>query len=123
MIFTKLLLVSFFLIPIKNIDNTINKKEIQSVNLEQVNQEISLDFTYSFMPAAGATNFKGSTTISKELIQKCSWNFGDNTQSEEHSPQHFYETPGVYTVTFTLFLKDGQEKSVSKQVSWLVASN
>ncbi|MEO9258493.1 MAG: PKD domain-containing protein [Crocinitomicaceae bacterium] len=119
MIFTKLLLTTLFLIPIRNVDKT-NNKEIQQVNVKQFADEPNIDFTYSFSPAAGVTNFKGSTTISKNLIQKCRWNFGDNTQSEEHSPQHFYESPGVYNVTFTIILKTGEELNISKSISWLI---
>jgi PKD repeat protein len=29
------------------------------------------------------------------------WDFGDGTTSTEQAPVHVYETPGVYTVTFT----------------------
>jgi len=115
MIFTKLLLTGFLLFPIKHIENS--KKNIQQVRT--INAESDLDFTYSIVPAAGVTIFKGSTTIAKDLILKCRWDFGDNTQSEEHSPQHFYEAPGIYNVTFTIILKTGEEKSISKSVSWL----
>jgi PKD repeat protein len=116
MIFTKLLLTGFLLFPIKHSENS--KRDVQ--HARTINEESILDFTYSFIPAAGVTIFKASTTIAKDLIQKCRWDFGDNTYSEEHSPQHFYESPGVYSVTFTIILKTGLEKSVSKPVSWLV---
>ena len=119
MIFTKLLLTTILLFPIKN-----SKKDIQQVKTEQVSEEISLDFTYSFIPAAGVTIFEGSTNISIDSIQKGIWDFGDGTQSiNEQSPKHFYETPGVYNVTLTIYLKNGEEKSISKSVSWLVNNN
>jgi len=35
-------------------------------------------------------------------IEKYTWSFGDNTNSEEANPKHSYETPGEYSVSLTV---------------------
>ncbi len=37
-------------------------------------------------------------TNGSNLIQTSLWNFGDGVSSNQHSPEHTYYTPGVYTV-------------------------
>lgn len=35
------------------------------------------------------------------------WDFGDGTQSQEYNPVHTYTNPGIYTITVTLYDRDG----------------
>jgi PKD repeat protein len=41
------------------------------------------------------------------------WEFGDGTTSDELSPEHIYETPGLYTATLTATDSDGETGSAS----------
>lgn len=46
-------------------------------------------------------NFLDSTTVTNDVITGYAWNFGDGFTSTQQHPQHFYPTPGNYTVTLT----------------------
>lgn len=46
------------------------------------------------------------------------WDFGDNSEpSAEYSPAHFYESEGTYTVTLTVTGRNGETKTVSKEIA------
>jgi PKD repeat protein len=42
------------------------------------------------------------TDLSEEIPQAWFWDFGDGNTSEEESPAHAYDVPGVYTVSLTV---------------------
>jgi len=49
------------------------------------------------------------------------WDFGDGTTSTEQSPQHTYETQGIYTVSLTVFNFNVQNKKTRE--SYINAGN
>lgn len=48
-----------------------------------------------------------SIIAAPSAITSWSWDFGDNTTSTLQSPNHCYNTPGVYSVTLTVVTGDG----------------
>jgi len=69
---------------------------------------------------ATITNTLNSTQV--QFHQHCSgnpdsylWNFGDGQTSTEPNPYHIYYTPGLYTVTLTVY-KDGESDSYSQTI-------
>ena len=67
---------------------------------------------------ATITNTLNSTQV--QFHQHCSgnpdsylWNFGDGQTSIEPNPYHIYYTPGIYTVTLTIY-KNGESDSYSQ---------
>ena len=48
-------------------------------------------------------------------IVKWLWLFGDGAQSTEPTPVHTYNTPGVYTVTCTVWDEFGNEYTLTKE--------
>lgn len=61
------------------------------------------DLEVRFMPLVDATN-----TVT--------WDFGDGQSSQQHAPDHRYETPGEYTVTLTVVGADGEARMVQDLV-------
>ena len=69
---------------------------------------------------ATITNTQNSTQV--QFHQHCSgnpdsylWNFGDGQTSTEPNPYHIYYTPGLYTVTLTVY-KNGESDSYSQTI-------
>jgi PKD repeat protein len=69
---------------------------------------------------ATITNTLNSTQV--QFHQHCSgnpdsylWNFGDGQTSTEPNPYHIYYTPGLYTVTLTVY-KNGESDSYSQTI-------
>ncbi len=72
---------------------------------------------------ATITNTQNSTQV--QFHQHCSgnpdsylWNFGDGQTSTEPNPYHIYYTPGLYTVTLTVY-KNGESDSYSQTIEAL----
>lgn len=65
----------------------------------------------------GATNTVKFTANSTANIASISWDFGDNTQSEEISPSKVYEAGKLYTATMTVTTNKGSVATVKKLVS------
>ncbi|MDD3606669.1 MAG: PKD domain-containing protein, partial [Candidatus Cloacimonas acidaminovorans] len=72
---------------------------------------------------ATITNTLNSTQV--QFHQHCSgnpdsylWNFGDGQTSTEPNPYHIYYTPGLYTVTLTVY-KNGESDSYSQTIEAL----
>jgi len=49
----------------------------------------------------------------------CSWQFGNNTKSQEVNPERSYPYHGIYTVTLTVFDDKGNRSAYSKDLSIL----
>jgi len=69
---------------------------------------------------ATITNVQNCTQV--QFHQHCSgnpdsylWNFGDGQSSTEPNPYHIYYTPGLYTVTLTIY-KNGESDSYSQTI-------
>lgn len=72
-----------------------------SANYIVYSPAITADFTAE--PTAGeAPNTVNFTDLSTGNITSRTWNFGDESTSEEQDPTHIYDTPGVYTVSLTI---------------------
>ena len=68
------------------------------------------DFTGSAIFGCGplTVNFTDNSTVSGvESISGWSWDFGDGNSSTQQSPDHTYDSPGVYTVSLTVSLPSG----------------
>lgn len=50
-------------------------------------------------------------SISTDGISNWMWDLGDGTISLERHPEHVYENPGDYTVSLTVFERDGDEST------------
>jgi PKD repeat protein len=48
--------------------------------------------------------------LSEGEIEQMTWNFGDNTQSSQFSPEHTFDMPGSYTVILTVYGEDDFDK-------------
>jgi PKD repeat protein len=59
-----------------------------------------------------------STDLDGEIVS-CHWDFGDGTQSNEHSPIHNYTVKSTYTVTLTVQDDDGSAHTASKIITVL----
>lgn len=67
-----------------------------------------------------SVDFKNESTN----VRYSSWNFGDNTTaSKDMNPSHFYENEGTYTVTLTTTGRDGEVKTLVKQVTVTAPEN
>ncbi len=80
-----------------------------------VEKPITVDFTINNNNCVAPCTI--SFTNSSENAFTNSWNFGDNTNSGEENPEHVYQFPGEYTATLTARNEEGDEASVSKQVT------
>ncbi len=58
-----------------------------------------------------AVNFTNST-VSNDYITSWLWSFGDGTTSTDAAPQHFYGTPGDYTVKLVAYTQTGCSDSL-----------
>lgn len=119
MIITKLLLTALLIYPTVKIQSnlSVNRSIILSMT-NHVSEDIKLDFSYTFAPAAAAFIFDNNSIVQEELVQNWTWDFGDNTQSNERSPRHFYEKIGFYNVKLTLLLKNGESKAITKSIKY-----
>jgi|GEM_PF-2848688 len=119
MITTKLLLVALLTYStVKTEPNLLINQSIEPSILRLKTEELTLDFSYTFLPAAAAFIFENTSIVQEELIDKWTWDFGDNTQSNEKSPRHLYEKIGSYNVKMTLLLKNGESKSITKSITY-----
>jgi PKD repeat protein len=124
MITTKILLTAFFAYPTVKIKSYLPVNQtIESPIVKPVSEDIKLDFSYTFLPAAATfifnnTSIVNTSIVQEEVIDKWVWDFGDNTQSNEKSPRHFYEATGSYSVKITLILKNGESKSITKSITY-----
>lgn len=53
-----------------------------------------------------------SASVTDSLI----WYFGDGTTSDNHNPDHQYETPGEYVVCLTIYCSDGDSSSTCSTI-------
>ena len=67
-----------------------------------VNEIIQLSGEDSYDPEGGALDFL--------------WNFGDNKTSSLKSPEHSWNTAGIYTVSLTVEDGEGQETTSTKYI-------
>lgn len=71
-----------------------------------------------------ATNLSVDFKNESTNVRYFSWNFGDNTTaSKDMNPSHFYENEGMYTVTLTTTGRDGEVKTLAKQVTVTAPEN
>jgi hypothetical protein len=54
---------------------------------------------------------------SNNLVQSVVWDFGDSQTSIGFSPTHTYESSGTYTVTLTGTYINGQQQTITQQIS------
>lgn len=81
--------------------------------LPRSNQNISVDFTWSGECANSPVSFFPEVDPAADSLV---WNFGDNTGSNQWSPNHAYEDGGAFTVTLTAYL-NGQTQSVQHTIN------
>lgn len=81
--------------------------------LPRSNQDITVDFTTSGECANSPVSFFPEVNPAADSLV---WNFGDQTGSNQWSPNHSYQDGGVYTVTLTAYL-NGQSQSVQHDVN------
>jgi PKD repeat protein len=71
---------------------------------------------YTVYLSEGATvNFTSSGSIASEY----EWNFGDGATSQEQNPSHTYTSPGLFTVTLTVFFANGCSDEVTLTIEVL----
>jgi len=71
-----------------------------------------------------ATNLSVDFKNESTNVRYFTWNFGDNTTaSKDINPSHFYENEGTYTVTLTTTGRDGEVKTLTKQVTVTAPEN
>lgn len=56
------------------------------------------------------------TNLSQNAV-RYQWDFGDGTGSDQASPAHTFQFPGIYTVTLTVFDKQDREEETSRAVT------
>jgi len=74
--------------------------------------EVSFSFSPSCMPAEGATVAFQNSTTNKFAVTRWEWTFGDpgsgdDNNSEEENPSHFYGEPGDYLMKLTAYTDNG----------------
>ena len=90
----------------------INDAEVPEVDFTADVRRGDADLTVAFQ----------SSTEGK--VQAYDWDFGDGRGSGHENPKHDYRTPGVYTVTLTVYNADKQASSTREDlVEVLVPSN
>ncbi|HEY8511891.1 MAG TPA: PKD domain-containing protein, partial [Cyclobacteriaceae bacterium] len=80
--------------------------------LPRSNQNITVDFTWSGECANSPVSF---FPVVNPAADSLTWNFGDQTGSNQWSPNHSYQEGGSYPVTLTAWL-NGQSQSVQHTV-------
>ncbi|MEO9258614.1 MAG: PKD domain-containing protein [Crocinitomicaceae bacterium] len=119
MIITKLLLTGLLISSTIKIQSNISvNQSIESSITYLQPEDIILNFSYTYAPAAAAFIFDNTSIVQEELVQNWTWDFGDNTQSNEKSPRHVYEKTGSYNVKLTLLLKNGESKVITKIIEY-----
>jgi PKD repeat protein len=63
-----------------------------------IKADFSADLTRGVAPLTVKFN-----DLSEGEIEQMNWNFGDNTQSSDFSPEHTFDMPGSYTITLTIY--------------------
>src|SRR5690606_26180395 len=81
--------------------------------LPSSSQTIMVDFTSSGSCANSPVSFFPEVDPAADSLV---WNFGDGTGSNQWSPNHIYESGGVFTVTLTAYL-NGESETVSHDVN------
>jgi PKD repeat protein len=88
----------------------------QTVNVAQPAVPPSANFT--FAPAGDLTiQFADASNSSSGGITGWTWDFGDNTSSNEQNPTHTYNAPGDYTVELIVSDAGGQSQPSSQTVN------
>jgi PKD repeat protein len=64
-----------------------------------------------------ACSFNSDASSDDGTIVSWSWNFGDNTSSNDRNPSHTYTNAGTYDVTLTVTDDDGVSDPVTHQVT------
>ena len=82
---------------------------------DPVNRPPVADF--SFVRDGLQVRFVDSSTDQDGAVVSRSWNFGDDTTSDEADPSHLYAGAGTYIVTLTVTDDAGASDAVSKEVS------
>jgi gliding motility-associated-like protein len=74
--------------------------------------QFSADTTQGCAPLC--VNFSDLSSVSlPSTVTSWSWDFGDNNNSTQQSPNHCYATPGVYSVTLLVTTNDGCSHTLS----------
>ena len=99
-------------------DYGVGVKEIQVFNTGIDVDPITAPVVSAFAsPTAGVepltVQFTGIAEDPQGGALTIAWDFGDGTTSDELSPEHTYETPGLYTATLTATDGDGETGSAS----------
>jgi len=78
-----------------------------------------VDFSY----ACGGNNAVNITSVMSSTNSSCpqsyTWDFGDNTTSQDMIPSHTYASQGTYTITLTVAFSNGTTASANKSVTIL----
>jgi hypothetical protein len=75
--------------------------------------------TFTYAPEcviAGAPVDFADTSTDDGIIAGWSWNFGDDSTSDEQNPNHAYAAPGTYMATLTVTDNDGESDSTSEEI-------
>jgi len=73
------------------------------------------DFSASEVCDGGTTLFQNNSTSADEPIIYHRWNFGDGSNSSEHTPSKLYLNPETYSVSLLVRTASGCEHQVQKQ--------
>jgi len=76
----------------------------------------NLMFTASLACYGQNTSFTNNSTITSGSITDFSWDFGDGNTSNVISPDHAYDTSGIYIVTLTGISNDGCTATITDTV-------
>lgn len=71
-----------------------------------------LQFTSSLACYGQNTSFTNTSTIASGTITNFTWDFGDGDTSNLQSPEHAYDTSGMYIVTLSGISNDGCSSSI-----------
>lgn len=80
-------------------DGCVARDTINITHGALIYAEFSVDITPGCTPVKAA--FTESSESCNSPVNQWSWDFGDGKTSTERNPDHYYDTPGDYTVTLT----------------------
>lgn len=84
-----------------------------------VNRNIQADFTTNYDTCVSSpVNFWNTSFSEGSLLSQYGWDFGENTFSDEPSPQKKYDLPGSYEVTLEVTDDFGCIASNTKIIDW-----
>jgi gliding motility-associated-like protein len=75
------------------------------------------DYTYTQNCGQLNVQFTNTSTVNNNVIIANLWNFGDNTTSNQSSPNHTFAAPGVYNVRLVSYETAGCRDTMIKQVT------